>query len=96
MDDLYFVFRESPGQRLANNWPASFADINTLRTELRHDVDHGDAGKVRAKRKKSGVTFTKYAGAGTPETLEPSHFVLAQANLLTAIEGDLRTIAAKL
>lgn len=94
MDDLYFLFRESVGQRLGTSWPNSFADVNTLRTELRHDVDHGDAGKVRAKKKKAGGTFTKYAGSGTAETLDPSRFVLAQANLLAAIEADLKAIIA--
>jgi hypothetical protein len=90
MDDLYFLFRESVGQRLGTSWPDSFLDVNTLRTELRHDVDHGDAAKVRAKKKKAGGTFTKYAGAATAETLEPSRFVLVQTNLLSAIEADLK------
>lgn len=94
IDDLYFLFRESVGQRLGTNWPDSFLDVNTLRTELRHDVDHGDSSKIRTKKKKAGTTFTAYAGSGTPETLEPSRFVLAQANLLTAIEGDLKTVIA--
>lgn len=95
MDDLYFLFRESPGQRLAT-WPDSFTDVNTLRTEVRHDVDHGDAGKVRSKRRKIGKTFDKYAGSGTPETLEPSRFVLVHANLMTALEADLKAIIAAL
>lgn len=92
MDDLYFLFRESIGQRIANSLPPSFVDVNTLRTEIRHDVDHGDAGKVRAKRRKASNTFLKYAGSGTPETLDPSRFVLAQANLLSSIEADLKAI----
>lgn len=94
IDDLYFLFRESPGQRLGATWPESFADINTLRTELRHDVDHGDTKKIRTKRKKAGTTFAKYAGSGTAETLEPSRFVLVQANLMTAIEADLKALVA--
>ena len=92
MDDLYFLLRESVGQRLGADWPSSFVDVNTLRTELRHDLDHGEPGKVRAKRRNSGRTFAKYAGSGTPETLEPSRFVLVRANLLTGIEADLRAI----
>jgi len=92
IDDLYFLFRESVGQRLGTNWPSSFVDVNTLRTELRHDLDHGESGKVRAKRRKSGGAFAKYAGTGTAETLEPSRFVLVQANLLAGIEADLRPI----
>lgn len=91
MDDLYFLFRESAGQRLAT-WPNSFADVNTLRTELRHDVDHGSAANVRSKRRKIGGTFLKYAGSGTAETLDPLKFVLVQANILTAIESDLKAL----
>ncbi len=93
MDDLYFLFRESVGQRLGADLPISFVDVNALRTELRHDVDHGEPGKVRGKRKKAGAIFGKYAGGtGTPETVEPSLLILAQANLLAAIESDLATI----
>jgi len=95
IDDLYFLFRESVGSRLGGNWPASFADVNELRTDLRHDVDHGDAGKVRSKRRKIGKIFGKYAGGGTPDTMEPSKFPLVQSNVLGAIEGDLRGLLTK-
>jgi hypothetical protein len=92
IDDLYFQFRESVGQRLANAWPASFIDVNDLRTDLRHDIDHGDEVKVRSKRQKIGKAFVKYSGHGTPETLDPTRLPLVQANLLGAIEGDLRVL----
>jgi hypothetical protein len=95
IDDLYFLFRESVGSRFGSNWPDSFADINELRTDLRHDVDHGDAGKVRSKRRKIGKIFAKYAGGGTPDTTEPAKFPLVQSNILGAIEGDLRRLLAK-
>lgn len=61
IDDLYFLFCESVGQRLGTQPPQSFADVKTLRTDLQHDVDHGDQGKVKAKRKKIGATFKKYS-----------------------------------
>jgi hypothetical protein len=95
VDDLYFLFRESVGTRLDNARPLSFTHVNDLRTDLRHDVDHGDAAKVRAKRRKAGATFAIYAGNGTPDTLEPVKFPLVQSNLLGAIEGDLRNILLK-
>ncbi|MGA2991354.1 MAG: hypothetical protein ABSD88_12830, partial [Candidatus Korobacteraceae bacterium] len=95
IDDLYFLFRESVGARLDGAWPLSFTHINDLRTDLRHDVDHGDAAKVRAKRRKAGNTFVLYAGGGTPDTIEPVKFSLAQSNILGAIEGDLRGILLK-
>ena len=95
IDDLYFLFRESVGSRLGGNWPASFADVNELRTDLRHDVDHGDAGKIRSSRRKIAKVFIKYAGDGTPDTIEPTKFPLVQANILGAIEGDLRGLLGK-
>jgi hypothetical protein len=95
IDDLYFLFRESVGSRLDGNWPDSFADVNELRTDLRHDVDHGNAGKVRSKRRRIGKIFTEYAGGGSPDTIEPAKFPLVQSNILAAIEGDLGGLLAK-
>ena len=95
VDDLYFLFRESPGQRLGENTPESFKDINTLRTDLRHDVDHGEEKKVRAKKKKHSKVFEKYGGAGVPGTVDPEQFVLVHANLLGAIERDLYAVLKK-
>jgi len=95
IDDLYFLFRESVGTRLNSTWPQSFTHVNELRTDLRHDVDHGDAGKVRAKRRKAGNTFKLYGGSGTPDTIEPVKLPLVQANILSAVEGDLRGMLLK-
>ncbi len=91
IDNLYFIFRESIGQRL-QTLPISFVDVNVLRTERQHDVDHGDAGKVRGKRKKAGTTFAKYAGATTPELLDDARFVMVQAKLLSAVSTDLAVL----
>jgi hypothetical protein len=93
IDDLYFLFRESVGTRLNGVWPQSFVHVNELRTDLRRDVDHGDAGKVRAKRRKAGSTFALYGGTGTPDTIESVKFPLVQSNVLNAI--DLRAILLK-
>lgn len=90
---LYFLFKEGVGQRLDGKVPSSFVDVNTLRTDLQHDVDHGSAGKVAGKKKKIGATFEKYAGASSPEVLDESRFVLVQANLLSALELDLQALA---
>jgi hypothetical protein len=92
IDELYFLFRESVGTRLEGKWPGSFVHVNAMRTDLRHDVDHGDAGKVRAKRRKAGSTFKHYAGAGTPDTIEPVKFPMIQSNILEAIDADLRRL----
>jgi Protein of unknown function DUF262 len=95
LDNLYFIFRESVGQRLNTAWPQSFDDVNSLRTAERHDVDHGKVSKVRSKRRGFGRVFNKYAGATTPSTLAPEKFTVVQANLLAALEGDLRQLKWK-
>ena len=92
IDDLYYLFWEGPGERFGKSPPVSFSDVNTLRTDLQHDVDHGKSGTVKAKKKKIGATFQKYGGSSSPEALDPLRFVLVQANLLTALEHDLATL----
>lgn len=91
---LYHIFRESVGTRLADGWPTSFGDVNDLRTAEQHDVDHGrDAGR---KRKKLATTFSKYAGATSPDAASPSQWLLLQSNLLAALVLDLESLAMSL
>lgn len=89
ISDLYFLFWEGPGDRLVPK-PEVFTEINVLRTDLEHDVDHGKTGKVRAKRKGIGKIFAKYASTSSPSTLEPEHFPAVQAKLLGSIEKALQ------
>jgi hypothetical protein len=96
VDDLYFLFHEGPGTRLGGNAPVSFSDVNTLRTDLRHDVDHGKEGKVRAKKKKSGATFKKYSGVATPSGLAPERFAVVQLTILDALKRGLTEIVESL
>ena len=92
VDDLYFLFRESLGRRLDARMPTSFNDVNTLRTCLRHDLDHGKEKKVRAKRRKIAKVFEKYAGVPSPESLAPERFVIVQNSLLGALKRDLQEL----
>ena len=91
ISSLYFLFRESIGQRLPV-LPQSFVDVNTLRTELQHDTDHGDNSSIRKKKTAAGSTFKKYSGESSPDLLDPERFVLVQANLLSTIDLDLGTL----
>lgn len=93
ISDLYFVFRESTGQRLGGTFPTSFSDVNSLRTDLQHDTDHGDKAKVKAKKTQAGSVFKKYSGDASPDVLDPTRFVLVQANILSALELDLNNLA---
>lgn len=91
IDDLYFLVWEGPGQRLAQP-PDSFRSIRDLRTDLRHDVNHGEARKVRAKRKKLTQAFRRFAGSASPQTTPPERFPMVQVALMTDIEMDLRQL----
>jgi hypothetical protein len=92
VDDLYFVFREGIGQRLAGREPVTFTDVNLLRTALQHDVDHGKPRDVAAKKRKLGTTFRTYGGVGAPSGVAPAHFPVIQASILRALETDLKTL----
>jgi hypothetical protein len=92
IDNLYFVFHEGVSDRLQGSKPESFSDINILRTDLRHDVDHGGGAKFRSKKKKFGTTFSKYGGEGTPETLDPTLFSIVQSKILHSVKTDLEIL----
>ena len=95
IDQLYFVFREGCGGRIATP-PSSFADINDLRTMLKHDVDHGKQSKIRTKREGLSATFSKYAGVGSPLSVHPRVFSLVQSNILIAVQSDLESLSRSL
>jgi hypothetical protein len=90
IDGLYFVFREAIGQRLDGSLPQSFVDVNTLRTSMQHDVDHGKG--AASKRKKLSAAFSKYSGFPTPDSVTPERFGLMQSNLLRALATDMETL----
>jgi hypothetical protein len=92
VEDLYFIFHEGVGQRLGGKTPSSFADVNTLRTGLQHDVDHGKKSTVAAKKRKLGDTFKKYSGDRSPAGLAPERFPIVQAAVLRALEADLQRL----
>lgn len=94
ISNLYFVFWEGPGNRLKGKIPTSFNDVNILRTDLQHDLDHGKPKKVAAKRKRSSATFKRYANSSTPRTAAPENFPMLQVGILSQIEKDLRSLIA--
>lgn len=94
ISDLYFLFREGVGDRLKDSMPPSFIDINLLRTDLQHDVDHGKGREVAAKRRKISAAFGKYIDGTTPITLDPEHFAVFHARVLGALELDLKALLA--
>ena len=91
IDDLFFLFDEGPGSRLQEK-PQSFADIKQLRTDLRHDLDHGKPGKAAKKRKSIGAVFFQYAGSPSPQTVAPERFPAIQGSILRNVSSDLEDL----
>lgn len=91
IDDLYFLFDEGPASRLQEK-PRSFTDIKQLRTDLRHDLDHGKPGKVAKKRKNIGTVFSQYAGSPSPQTVAPERFPAIQGSILRRVSSDLEDL----
>ncbi|CAM3998984.1 DUF262 domain-containing protein [Corallococcus exiguus] len=92
IDNLYFLLWEGPGERLGESPPSSFIDVNTLRTEIRHDVDHGKGNKVAVKRRKHADVFKRLSGAASPQGLNPDQFAIFHLKILSEIENDLRAM----
>ena len=93
IEHLYFLFWEGPGAKLPDK-PASFKDVNTLRTEAEHDTDHGDPKKVQKKKIKHGNMFKQYSGATWPAVAAPTRFPLFQLALLKALRNDTLELLA--
>lgn len=91
VEGLYFTFWEGHGGKVPNI-PQSFKDVNTLRTEFEHDVDHGGAGKYKAKKLAHAAVFEKLSGIKSPAAAGPERFPLAQLKLLQQIEKDLNAL----
>lgn len=90
VENLYFLLWEGPGSKLVGIQPQSFKDVNVLRTEEQHDVDHGKSGAVKKKKLEHSATFKKYSGLSSPLIAAPVQFPLFQLALLKAIRADIK------
>ncbi len=96
VSELYFVFWEGPGEKFGNDKPTSFRKINTLRTMLQHDIDHGDSSKIRKKNLNAGNIFLEYAGVSSPSLAAPETFPIVQLKILSEVAFDLSVILDEL
>lgn len=67
VDELYFLVYEGSGacKRLPKPPPAFALDVKFLRTQLRHDLDHGAESEAATKRQRGAAVLQKYLGTGT-------------------------------
>jgi hypothetical protein len=94
VDALYKIVYEGSGagSRLGSPLPAIVSDIITLRTDLRHDVDHGKHSKIRAKEKRLSETVTKYSGKSSIQLLGKEDFLALQLSILDRLKNYLETL----
>jgi hypothetical protein len=95
VDDLYFLVYEGSGacKRLPSPPPAFAMDVKVLRTQFRHDLDHGDAVEASRKRQRAGAMVQKYCGVPTPCAATPVQCGAAQLRLLSELRKMLRRLA---
>jgi hypothetical protein len=91
VENLYFLVWEGPKGRL-DAIPESFKTVNTLRTEIQHDVDHGGVKDVKKKKIAAATAFQSLAGIASPAAAPPERFPFVQLQLLTAVRADLVTL----
>jgi len=94
IDALYFLVYEGSGscKRLATPPPAFSMDVKFLRTELRHDLDHGPDKGVAKKRKRNTEVFRNYSSKSTVHDCESETFLLVQLRLLESLRDMLSTL----
>ena len=92
IDDLYFLLYEGSGTRLDAK-PEVFRDVQLLRTDLAHDVDHGSQSEVARKRRNIGTVFAKYAGSPSPRTVAPEQLAAIQGRILAAVLAALEDLS---
>lgn len=99
VDALYFLLYEGSGQaerllkKLSDDALEALWWVKTLRTAFRHDVDHGDKGKARKKRKEIGDVFTGLVGKQRP--ISPAEWVTAQVRLYDHVAKLLQDVMNK-
>jgi hypothetical protein len=98
IDNLYFLFYEGTanGQRFGSTIPEAVTDIRDLRTQIRHDVDHGKPARIRAKHKSVANVLRKYSNVSSPQMVSPESFLLIQARILSALRDMLLKLRSDL
>jgi len=94
IDALYKIVYEGSGagKRLGSPLPDVVKDINILRTDLRHDLDHGKRSKIQAKEKTLSETVKKYSGKSNIQLLGKEDFLALQLGILDRLKHCLETL----
>jgi hypothetical protein len=95
IDGLYFIVYEgsSSCKRLPAPPPEFAMDVKFLRTQIRHDIDHGGATEIAKKHSRNASVFTKYSGKRSPHECGPQDFVATHLRILTAMRQSLQELS---
>ena len=94
VDDLYFLVYEGSGncKRLPEP-PARFAmDVKFLRTQFRHDLDHGGEADTARKRRRGGEVVRRYLGVPTLKGVPVVQLRTAQLRLMNGLRRLLKSL----
>ena len=91
IDALYFLVYEASGNcdRLPKPPPTFAMEIKFLRSDIRHDLDHGKQGDISKKIKRNSKIFKNYSGKSSPEECGPHEFAATQLRILQELVSFL-------
>ena len=87
IDNLYFIVYEGSGScnRLPDPVPDFAMNVKFLRSDIRHDLDHGPRPAVAKKLIRGANVFEKYSGKKTPEECGSDEFTSTQLRILDTL-----------
>lgn len=98
IDDMYmFVYESAGGMNL--RIPPEFLkpdsvvfDIKHLRTDVRHDTEHGDESEIRKKEARMGEAYLRYIGKRLPQ--DERDWLKLQAGIYDALQKLMSDLLA--
>jgi hypothetical protein len=84
VDHLYYLIYEATGDcnRLPTPPPSYAMDVKFLRTQIRHDLDHGDASSAAKKRRRGAEILRRYVGKASLGECARAELITGQVRLL--------------
>jgi hypothetical protein len=94
VDDLYFLAYEGSGncKRLPDPPPTFVMDVKFLRTQFRHDLDHGGETDTVKKRRRGGTVLRRYLGVPSLKGASVEQLRGAQLRLLNGLRRLMKSL----
>ena len=94
VDDLYFLVYEGSGncKRLSDPPPAFVMDVKFLRSQFRHDLDHGGETDSATNRRRGGGVLRRYLGLPSLKGASVEQMWAAQVRLLNGLRRLMKNL----